>query len=129
MSDYELAMRNALRAVVPLSDQHGCQFHYSQACNRHAKKSPGMLHLVYSKSEPEALILYRKLLYLPLLPADRILDTFNAIALLATNLYPNKFNNFLRYIKHQWSVSINCFETLNSCTQLKVVRMNFVQFH
>lgn len=105
MSDYELAMRNGLRSVVPSVDVNGCQFHYAQALNRVAKRIPGLLALIYNN--PQATVLYRKLLYLPLLPADRIIEAFNAISLLATNLFPGKFNSFLQYIQRQWLTRVS----------------------
>lgn len=104
MTDYEVAMRNALRSVVEV-DMHACHFHYAQALNRKAKKFPGLIQLIYH--DTQALALYRKLLCLPLLPADRIVDTFNAIALVATNQFPNKFNDFLRYIQRQWLTRVS----------------------
>lgn len=114
MTDYEVAIRNAYRTVVPDVTQHACHFHYAQALHRYVKKNcPGLMKLIFS-SDPEnkeAHKTYRKLIYLPLLPAQHINKTFQRIALEAMTRYPEKFNNFLLYIKRQWltRVSDNSF--------------------
>lgn len=110
MTDYEVAMRKGLCAVVPSIEQHGCQFHYAQALHRRAQKLPGMLQVVYSKDEPLATKIYRQLIYLPLLPAKDIPQVFNAITLVAASAYPGgKLNDFLRYVKKQWLTRVSNF--------------------
>lgn len=59
MTDYELAMRKGLQAVLPTVELHGCHFHYSQAVHRRARKIPELLQPVYSKDEPLATKIYR----------------------------------------------------------------------
>lgn len=107
VTDYERAMRNALAAVLPGIKLFGCHFHFAQALKRNSKKHLGMLNAL--KCEADAKKIYRTLLCLPLLPADAIVDVFNATAAEALQQYPNKFNGFLRYIKQQWLTRVRCF--------------------
>lgn len=77
MSDYERAMRNALRTVYPNCQIIGCWFHFCQAIGKHCKKIGGLNAKL--DSDVGAKKLYHKFLALPLVRIDLIAE---AIALL-----------------------------------------------
>lgn len=110
MTDYEMALRNAYRAVIPDVKQHACHFHYAQTVHRYVKRNcPGLMKLIFSDApeNKEAHKTYKKLIYLPLLPAKDINEAFQQIALSTMSRYPKKFNIFLRYIKRQWLTRVS----------------------
>lgn len=101
MSDFELAMRNSLAEVWPDAEYTTCWFHLCQACERQVAKNPALLRLLRSNNK-EAREIYKKLLGLPLLPADRILDSFEKLAGIAIAKFPTAYGPFIRYYRNQW---------------------------
>lgn len=70
MSDYEAALRNALRSIFPECEINGCYFHYCQAIKKNASQFPNFLALL--QADRNAKKLYHKFLALPLLRLDKI---------------------------------------------------------
>lgn len=100
MTDFERAMRTALRKVYPTSDYYTCWFHYCQALRRHANAIPGFVQSI--RSNAGSLEIYGKFLCLPLLPADKINDAFNVIKAEAETYDLGLFRRFLKYYEKQW---------------------------
>lgn len=105
MSDYEKAMRNALKKLFPNSKMDACWFHFTQAVKKNAAKYPAMMKLI--RSNTDAAKIYYKLQALPLLPASEI----NAAFQMLKSQAPTKFKKFLVYYERQWlgSVIACCF--------------------
>lgn len=83
MTDYEVAMRNALGTVYPEAQMYGCWFHFCQAVKRHASQIGGFL--VAARSNNESAEIYYDLLCLPLLPPQYIINVFNLIKMESKN--------------------------------------------
>lgn len=98
MTDYERAMRSALRKIYPGAEQYACWFHYCQALRRHANAIPGFVPAI--RSNMGALEMYGKFLCLPLLPAAKIDEAFNLIKAEAYD--EDLFRRFLKYYEKQW---------------------------
>lgn len=101
MSDFELAMRNSMAAVWPDADYTTCWFHLCQACERQVAKNHALLKLLRSNNK-DAREIYKKILALPLLPADRIVDAFEKLAGIAMAKFPAEFRPFIIYYRNQW---------------------------
>lgn len=100
-TDYELAMRNALKKLFPGADMIACYFHYTQALNRKASQLRGVMDEI--NKDALAKSIYQRTMCLPLLPADRILAAFKDLVSEVKNLEdPVAFKPFLEYVHAQW---------------------------
>lgn len=108
-SDYERALRNALRHVIPMAILIPCWFHHKQAVRKKASQLPIFFHLI--RTDESAAHLYQKFQALALLPPDMIIDAFNALKEVAISTYGHKFKPFVDYFERQWieSVSVSLF--------------------
>lgn len=103
MSDFESAIRNALRTVVPGVPTYGCWFHFSQALQKRAAKQ----ELVpFFRKNDEARSIYKRLRFLALLPEDQIVFGFNLLKQQATDLQNIKLDEFIKYINSQWIMKV-----------------------
>lgn len=99
MSDFELPMRNALKSVYPNAEYNTCWFHLTQAAKKNMSKLSTLSKLI--RRDEEARTIYKKLLALPLLPADLIVDAFHKLKTLALSKF-KQFKTFLAYFERQW---------------------------
>lgn len=100
MTDFELAMRNGLRSVYPRAEFNTCWFHFCQAARRKASQTTNFIsYLIYHK---DARQIYCKLLALPLLPANEIIESFDRLKVHALTTFPGIFVEFLTYYERQW---------------------------
>lgn len=99
MTDFELAMRNALRSIYPDCKFYVCWFHLTKAAEKKVSQTSALCKLIRKKKE--ARIIYKKILALPLLPADLIVAAFHKIKVLALSTF-EQFGPFLVYFEHQW---------------------------
>lgn len=104
MSDFESGLRRALRLVYPVVKTHGCWFHLKQAVQRHANRIPGFLTLL--RSDPLKYRILKKFTSLPLLPANKIGETFLELAAEA-KAADLRFEPFIRYFREQWIEKVN----------------------
>lgn len=118
MSDYERALRNALRTVYPNAQIIGCWFHFCQAVGKHCKKISGLKAKL--DSDFGANKLYHKFLTLPLIRLDLITG---AIALLVAESlqFGPEFATFVAYFQRQW-VTVETPESF--CVFLQTSRTN-----
>ncbi|XP_033252415.1 uncharacterized protein LOC117191740 [Drosophila miranda] len=100
ISDYEKAMRNALKGLHPNMNFYACWFHFTQACKKNAKQSSGFENTL--KCNKKAYMLFMKFLHLPLLPESKIVEAFNLLKGEAINLNKKLFSPFLKYFNRQW---------------------------
>lgn len=100
MTDYEKAMRNALRELFPNSQLYGCWFHYCQALKKHVHAIPGLAAKI--RNEKRLHKLYYKFMCLALLPGENIVEAFNMLKLEANAAHPGTFDKFFRYYEKQW---------------------------
>lgn len=142
-SDYELAMRNAFRALIRSAKHVACHFHFCQAVKRVAHKL-GLQRVLNTDSN--ALNLYQRLQSLPLLPENYIFETFHALSAESLKLktHQNEWAKFIAYYNRQWirketpqRISVNnasmrttsAVESLNHRLSLSVTgRAGFFQF-
>lgn len=99
ITDFEQALRNALKDVVPETPLYGCWFHHCQALRRKVASIPELFEII--RKEAKAAEFYRKMQCLALLPADKIKDAFDQLAYDALQIYP-EFGKFVDYYDKQW---------------------------
>lgn len=104
-TDYERAMRNALRKLHPNTKQYGCYFHYCQAVKKNAWKTAGLVNLI--RSNPNARSVYFRIMCLPLLPAEYIGNMFMELRDEANKIDRSTFRPFLQYFYKQWIVNVS----------------------
>lgn len=104
-TDYEVAMRNALRVLFPNALQFACLFHFNQAVKKNAYKSNALVELI--RSNEQARSVYYRLQCLPLLPAEYIPDMFDALKVEAYKIDRPTFRPLLKYYHRQWLVRVS----------------------
>lgn len=98
-SDYEAALRNALRSVYPLCEVSGCYFYYCQAIKKNACQIPNFLTLLQENGNAKKL--YHKFLALPLLRLDKIPEA--SLSLIAEgSTIGGAFTQFIGYFQRKW---------------------------
>lgn len=100
MSDFEIAMRRALKEVFPETKLLSCWFHFTQAAKKRAMKSPQLIP--YLLRNKEAREIYVKLLSLPLLPWYDIDEEFKKLKIVALANHRNFYLDFINYYERQW---------------------------
>lgn len=108
MTDYESAMRNAIRRVYSIGVDRipikGCWFHFTQAVRRRSRGIADMsAGLRDNKRANET---FNKFLVLPLVPRDRILEAFKVLKEEANEL-AGLFTEFLEYYEQQWMIRVS----------------------
>lgn len=98
MTDFEVAMRNAIRKVYPELKQYTCWFHLCQAAKRKATQMPIVMQSI--KSNDKIKKAYYKLLALPLLPPNEIASCFQVIKSEVTE--EKAIHKFFDYFENQW---------------------------
>lgn len=104
-TNYERAMRNALRIVHPDVMQFACYFHFCQAVKKRAWQTHDFVWLI--RSCESARFVYYRLHCLPLLPAEKIKEMFYE---LKSEAYKNNraiFRPFLNYFQKQWIQNVS----------------------
>lgn len=99
-TDYETAMKNALRVCFPDSQLVSCWFHFVQAVRRKATKIPTLYHLI--RTNPKAAALYYKFQAIALLPPNLIDKAFSDLSRDATKFNRDAFQPFVDYFERQW---------------------------
>lgn len=100
ITDWESGLRAALSTVYPNVPLKGCWYHYCSAVRRKAR-SLGMTDLL--KSNTKAYLTYKRILCIPLLPADSIITGFSEIKATARKerLF-GKFAELFKYFEDYW---------------------------
>lgn len=96
MTDYEKALRRAIRTVFPNIQLMGCWFHFSKAIYKKAKS----LNL-YGNNTNFAMAV-KMTMALPLLPANLISDGITAVTNSVTE-YNINFTRFCTYLRTTWA--------------------------
>lgn len=99
MTDFERAMRNALKKIAPNSILLACWFHFCQALRKKIASIPELFFLI--RSNMEAKIFYRQFQCLALLPANKIEAAFVQLACKALKKF-QQFERFVEYFDKQW---------------------------
>lgn len=103
MTDFETALRNALRETYPGINVQGCYFHYTQAIRRQASQIPNMFLAL--NREPERSQVFHKFLVLPLLPKELIAEGFEILKREAAQ-FGTTFVEFVEYFNRQWMLKV-----------------------
>lgn len=104
-TDYEDALRNGLAKTNPNARMYACHFHYCQALKRRATQINGFVNFIRTNKEAESI--YYRLMALPLLPADFILEAFDQLQQEALKVNKKNFKQFFAYYKRQWIRKVN----------------------
>lgn len=107
VTDYERAMRNALKKLYPQSQQTSCWFHFCQAVKKKASMIPTFYNLI--RNDSEAALLYRQFQCVPLLKSNNIIPAFEILSTQANRLNKNVFASFLNYYKRQWLEKVGSY--------------------
>lgn len=99
ITDYEIAMRQALKEVVPGIKLLGCWFHFAQAIRRKVASICELFELV--RTNDKIRHVYYKIISIALLPFDKIERAFNELALEGLELTKH-FTPFVKYFRNQW---------------------------
>lgn len=101
LTDYENAMRNAVKSVCTSAQKDQCWFHYCQALKRAAARMRNFFNFI--KSNSSANKIYHKFMALPLLPRDKIEEGVITIDAEISGLDMNdQFKEFRQYYRRQW---------------------------
>lgn len=100
MTDFETGMRKAIRECYPDVILHGCWYHFCAAVRRKLL-SFNLYQLIVEI--PTAMVLYRMLICLPLLPHEFILEGYRIIKeeAKAKKLY-KQFSPLFKYFESFW---------------------------
>lgn len=99
ITDYETAMRQAIKKVVPGIKLLGCWFHYSQSIRRKVASLSKLFQLV--RTDDKIRNIYYKMICLALLPHDKIEKAFHELALDGLQM-SKEFTPFVKYFQSQW---------------------------
>jgi hypothetical protein len=99
--DFEDAMIEALKEVLPETKIIGCMFHYTQAIIRNVQKNG--LKTTYD-GNPLLRSLVRRLIALAFLPEDKVFVACQTIvnSIIENNLFTNEMKSFLEYFTATW---------------------------
>lgn len=101
ITDYELAMRNALKKKYPIAKFTACHFHFAQAVRKNAMSINGFMKFI--EQNDLAKRTYYKLIYLPLLPPGQIDIIFNTVITDDVEAIGDaKFDKLFKYYRRQW---------------------------
>lgn len=100
ITDYETALRKALKKKYRRAKLSACHFHFAQALRRKAKSISGFMEFL--RNNEAAKKNYFDLMYLPLLKAKQIELAFNEIRKKAEQIDRIKFEPFIKYFHKQW---------------------------
>lgn len=107
MTDFEGGLRKAIENLYPHAALRGCWFHFCQALRKNALRF-GLNSLL--KEEPEAKLILKALMCLPLLPENRILEGYWHIKHSAVeNGFMHAFRKFFNYFESYWIVKVENF--------------------
>ncbi|XP_034944772.1 uncharacterized protein [Chelonus insularis] len=102
MSDYEVAVGNAIEATYPNIQATHCYFHYSQAIMKRARK----LKLISSQhnkfTDPDIFIILKQIISLALLEPSQIEITFQQCKKNCLKDFGDFFKNFFVYFEKFW---------------------------
>lgn len=126
-TDFEVAMRQAIRSLNSIARLYACHFHFCQAGKRRAAQTDGFVKML-SNSKDAASIYYR-LLCLPLLPEQFINDSFEQLQTEAFALNRRGFKTYFGYYRRQWIVRV-CIYNRFTIMLLFVIHTNSMfMFH
>lgn len=116
-TDYEKALKNAIRSCFPSSKRVSCWFHYTQAVRKKVSKLPSLFHLI--RTNPDVAKLYFKFQSLPLLRHDFIESAFES-------LDKDVFIPFVDYFHSRWMIRVIYynFYCLSTTLELKYYFIN-----
>lgn len=111
MCDFETGLRAAINKLYPNSALHGCWYHYS-VCIRSRFIQLNMYRLITENLAARKI--YKKMLRLPLLPTQSILEGFEIIKTesRAMRLF-REFKSVFQYFEGFWIKLVRLFNTPN----------------
>lgn len=104
MSDYEKALRRALKRVYRGVVVSGCWFHYCQALRRKSRSIADFLKKI--KANDVAADIFKKYLALPLVPRESIVEAHRIIKSEAA-AFGDTFAVFEAYFDLEWMRTVN----------------------
>lgn len=104
MTDFEVGLRKALVNVYPNVRIRGCWFHF---CNALRKKGHALGMHALTRKCPNAKMIMKMLMSLPLLPPQNFQDGYDQIKSLSYELeLLDKFKQFFHYFEFYWIVQV-----------------------
>lgn len=105
MTDFEIPMRNGLSELYPETTLLTCWFHFTQAVKKRAMQTTQFYP--YIRTHEDAAAIYYKLMSLPLLPPNLIMEQFQKLKVLARSKHRSIFAEFLEYYEKQWMIKVS----------------------
>ncbi|KAM8705662.1 hypothetical protein ACLKA7_010033 [Drosophila subpalustris] len=105
MTDYELALRKALKAVFPNANLKGCWFHYCQALRRNSMKIKRLKPIL--SGNMDCYKWYRTFQSLPLVEPNQIEQMLVKLKSNLLNLpkaYHGELQQYLKYFEAEWMI-------------------------
>lgn len=100
-TDFERAMRIALKLIYPDAILSTCWFHYTQSVRRFASKIENFFRTINANGNLSKA--YHMILSLPLLPAEHVAAVYNSIRLKVECDEQNAiFGELFKYFESQW---------------------------
>lgn len=99
-TDFEMAIRNALKKKYKHSKFSTCHFHFAQAVRKRATQINGFIDFITENDAARKI--YYKLIYLPLLPPENIDAIFHTLRIQAFQLNKAAFEQIFQYYDRQW---------------------------
>lgn len=110
MTDYEHALRNAIKNIWPNCEIRGCEFHFKQAINRKCKTFPDLRILL--KNSFFARKTKKMLMNIAQLPASQIMQGLEAVRIYANKWkLSTQFAELFSYFERQWLREVRFFRT------------------
>lgn len=104
MTDFERGLRKALANVYPNVRIRGCWFHF---CSALRKKSRALGMNTLFTQRPNAKMIIKMLMSLPLLPPENFQEGYNQIKNLSHELeLSDKFDQFFHYFESYWIAQV-----------------------
>jgi len=102
MTDFEPALRNALKKVFPNININGCSFHRLQALRRNAMKTQGLSTKIFKNSQHHFVL--KMFMRISLLPLTRIDGGLKQIKRYIASMPDIKrdFRQFIKYYEYTW---------------------------
>lgn len=105
-TDWEIAMRNAILQLFPDAEMVACYFHHTNAVKKHVQQSPELRKLI--EDDANAKSIYFRLLVVPLLPPEYIIDVVKQLRHEALRIHKfNAYKQFFVYYFRQWIIKVN----------------------
>lgn len=108
ITDFEIGLRKAINEQYPNATLRGCWYHYCSAISRKIAKKRQLTAII--SQNPEATLIRKQIMNLPLLPKDKFYKGYQYIEQTAIHqdVYDD-FKGFFKYFQNYWFVQVKFY--------------------